>query len=161
MKKRLFIYILLLNIVCGLGCIRSNIYEKNASISGHKWSSSYKPTFEFEISDTSASYNAYFTMRHTEAYPFSNIWIKLQMTEPGKPESESIKIDIPLAQTDGKWLGRGANEIWEHRMPLGQQAASMKFKQKGKYIIRLQHLMRTDPLPEILSIGIRLEKQAS
>lgn len=142
-------------------CIRSNVYEKNVAIPKCQWKSAYKPAFEFEISDTNSSYQLYFTMRHTDAYPYANLWLNVHSNLPGETQDSIVKIEIPLAQADGKWLGRGMNEIWEHRLPLTRSGNALKFKHPGRYHIELQQIMRTDPLPEVMSVGIRMEKNPS
>lgn len=139
-------------------CLNSNVYEHNVALPQQAWKASYKPVYRFDISDTASSYLLSFTMRHTEAYAFSNIWLNVSTKMPGSDKPESMRIEVPLAQPDGKWMGRGMNEIWQHQMPLTRNGAPMKFSRTGTYTIELEQLMRVDPLREVLSAGIRLEK---
>lgn len=139
-------------------CLRSNIFEKNVAIKNFKWNENNKIPFTFHLSDTTASYSMYFTMRHTDAYPFSNIWLNIQTQFPNKDSTSNSKVEIPLADAEGKWLSRGSkgmNEVWEHRMLI---ASPLKFSLQGDYTITLSQIMRINPLPEIMSVGIRLEK---
>lgn len=140
-------------------CIKSNTYEKNITIPSQKWKHSFKPSFEFDITDTNSNYLLFFTMRHTDAYPFSNIWLNVKTTMPNGSLSPAIRTEVPLAQADGKWLGRGSGDIliWDHKMPMTKDGA-VHFDKKGTYKIELEQVMREDPLPEIMSVGIRLEK---
>ncbi len=133
----------------------SNVFEKNVAIKNHSWDEKNHPTFEFSISDTLSNYSMYFNIRHSDAYPFSNIWLRIQTKFPDRDTSSNSKIEIPLADLDGKWLGRGMNEIWEHRMLI---ASPLHFSKPGNYEITLQHIMRVNPLPQVISVGIRLEK---
>ncbi len=139
-------------------CMRSDVYEKNVALPSNKWEESNKPSFTFDISDTLANYTMSLTMRHTDAYPYSNIWLNVTTTPPDEKTGSSVKIEVPLAQPDGKWLGRGMNEIWEHRMPLSRNGEAIHFKKKGVYTIQLEQIMRVNPLPEVMSVGVRLEK---
>ncbi len=139
-------------------CTRSNIYENNVAIKSFKWDEKTKHAFKFDITDTVANYNMYFTIRHSDAYPYSNIWLNIQTQFPGTDTSSQTRIEVPLADLEGKWLGRGMNEIWEHRMLI---ASPVKFSQTGQYTITLQHAMRINPLPEIMSVGIRVEKASN
>jgi gliding motility-associated lipoprotein GldH len=138
-------------------CIKSNTYEKNVSLPSHKWAHKLKPSFEFEISDTNSNYLVYFTIRHTDAYPFSNIWLNVYTTMPGGTQSPPMRTEVPLAQEDGKWLGKTFNEICTQQLLLTKDGA-VHFDKKGKYTIKLEQIMRQDPLPEIMSVGLRLEK---
>lgn len=158
LKSTLYLSLILLSFS---GCIHSNVYEKNVAMPYNRWKSDNKPTFAFYISDTGSTYQLYLTMRHTDAYPYSNLWLNVHSNLPGDAEDSVVKIEIPLAQADGKWLGRGMNEIWEHRMPLSRSGKALKFRHSGRYHVELQQIMRTDPLPEVMSVGIRLEKNPS
>lgn len=144
--------------VCCAGCLPSPHYQKTVSPPHYAWKADYKPSFRFEISDTNSVYNLYFLIRHTEVYPFSNIWIKIYTKEPGAKQFDASRIEIPLAEASGKWLGRGMGDIWEHRMPITRNDAPMRFTKAGMYEIRLEQCMRVDPLPEILQIGLRVEQ---
>ena len=42
------------------------------------WKYDYAPKFSFEITDTASAYQLYLILLHTNAYPFSNIWVRLQ-----------------------------------------------------------------------------------
>lgn len=158
MMKSLTFTLLLFGLLSWTGCLKSNVFEQNVALPAQAWKANFKPAFRFEITDTSARYLLSFTMRHTDAYAFSNIWLNVSTRMPGEAKPESMRIEVPLAQPDGKWMGRGMNEIWQHQMPLTRNGSPLKFKKTGPYSIELEQLMRVDPLSEILSVGIRLEK---
>lgn len=140
------------------GCMESPYFQKDVSIPGYQWTYNYQPTFKVDITDTSALYNLYFIIRHTETYPFSNIWMWIYTKEPGDTSFQKSRIEIPLAEKSGKWLGRGMGEIWEQRMPITRNDAPMVFTKPGTYEIKFEQNMRVDPLPEILQVGLRIEK---
>ena len=52
-------------------------------------------------------------------------------------------------------------EIWEQRLLLNMDGAPLHFSKPGLYHLQLRQLMRTNPLPDILSVGIRLEKNTA
>lgn len=149
---------LLLTGLFASSCLQSNVFEKNVALPGNRWKSDLKPAFSFHISDTSAHYLLYVTLRHTDAYHFSNIWLQVSTRMPGDTQTKPERVEIPLAQADGKWMGRGMNEIWQHQMSLSGVQGYHRFPRKGIYTIQLEQIMRVDPLPEIMSVGIRIEK---
>ncbi len=140
------------------GCLPSPYYQKEYSVPGNEWQNQFKPSFKFDISDTAAVYNLYFIVRHTEAYPFSNIWMWVYTKQPGDSTFQKSRIEVPLAETSGKWLGRGMGEIWEQRMPITHNDNPMEFKKAGQYEIRFEQNMRINPLPDILQVGLRIER---
>jgi len=140
-------------------CIPSNTYEKNEAIFHHRWKKKDVKTFDIAITDTSSHYLMFLTLRHTDAYHYSNIWINLETIKPNGKSSKQ-RVELPLAESSGRWTGRGMNEIFEHKIRLSGNAYT-KFTQKGSYKIRLKQVMRENPLEEIMSVGVRLEKVPS
>lgn len=157
-RKKAFLPFFVLLAVLPLlsGCLESPVYQKQYSVPGNAWAYGWKPAFEFDITDTAAAYNMYFLIRHTEAYPNSNIWVKIHSKEPGDSTFREDRIEIPLAENDGRWLGKGMGSIWEQRMPITRYPKV--FRKAGRYILRLEQNMRTNPLPEVLQVGLRVEK---
>ncbi|HTN46755.1 MAG TPA: gliding motility lipoprotein GldH [Flavipsychrobacter sp.] len=157
LKKTVFYLFILASSVFFLnGCMPSPYYQKSYTLPGNEWAYSHAPAFKFEIDDTAAMYNLYFIIRHTEAYPFSNIWLWIYTKQPGEKTFQKSRIEIPLAEPSGKWLGRGMGEIWEQRMPITQDNQPMVFSKPGIYEIRFEQNMRINPLPEILQVGLRV-----
>ncbi len=157
MKRIPWLPALLLSFFLLGGCISSPYYQKDISIRGNAWSQDQVLRFPFVVEDTASYYHIYFLTRHTDAYPFSNIWMWVYTLEPDSQLLES-RIEVPLADPAGRWLGRGMGEIWEHRMPITRNDKPMKFLKPGNYEIRFEQNMRLDPLPEILQVGLRIEK---
>jgi gliding motility-associated lipoprotein GldH len=139
-------------------CIYNNVFEKNYDLPKRQWPSKDMPSFTFDVKDTLSNYMVYATLRHTDAYPFSNIWLQVETVLPGETKPIESKVELTLSQQAGKWLGRGMQDIREHQIPLTPQGSPVHFSKPGKYTMRLKHLMRQDPLPEMMSVGIRLEK---
>lgn len=150
----------LLGLVLLASCKPSPVYQKYVSIPNHAWDYSFKPTFDIKITDTQSLYNIYFLIRHTHAYPKSNIWLDITTMKPNGTSVDS-RIEVPLAEPNGKWMGRGMNEIWEQRMPITRNDAPMRFQDTGTYTLKMAHINRLNPMPEILDVGIRIEKSTS
>lgn len=137
----------------------SPYYQKEYAIPKNEWQYSFKPTFKFEVTDTNSFYKLHFIIRHTEAYPYSNIWLWVYTKKPGARGFEKTRIEIPLAEQSGKWLGRGMGTIWEQRMPISHEGDDVILRKMGKWEIRFEQNMRVNPLPEILQVGLRIEKE--
>lgn len=155
--KKLFSFLVLVLLLTA--CIESNVYESNYDFPSHQWKPNHKPTFEIKITDTNAPYVFFLNLRHTNAYNFSNIWINMITTSPDGKKTEQ-RVELKLAESSGRWLGRGMNEIYEHKISLSGNAKT-KFQQLGVYKIVMEPIMRQEPLQEILSVGLRIEKMPS
>jgi gliding motility-associated lipoprotein GldH len=158
MSKKIILSFLIVCTIAIAGCVPSPYYQKEHLIQGNEWHSKFAPTFKFEITDTTSLYNMYFLIRHTDVYPYSNIWVWVYTKQPGDSSFQKTRIEIPLAETSGKWLGRGMGSIWEHRMPITHEGDSAILNKRGKWEIRLEQNMRINPLPEVLQVGLRIEK---
>jgi len=83
------------------------------------------------------------------------MWLYVKTSGDSIPQK--ARINITLAEQNGKWLGRGMGEIFEQRMPVSL-GDSINFSRKGTYKITLEQNMRINPLPDVLNVGFRLEK---
>lgn len=133
-------------------CVTFDIYEKNHLFPTQSWSSSNTLNFAFDVTDTNNYHNFYFVLRHQERYPFKNIWVELQVKDPDT--TSVIKREFTLAD-NSKWLGSTIDDITDHRLIFNQQPIRLK---KGTYSFTIKQIMRVDPLPYILSAGIRVQK---
>jgi len=136
-------------------CRKLDRFEKNVSIPGYQWKQSFEPEISFEITDTVSMYQSFLVLRHTHAYAYRNIWLQLSFRQPGDSIFRAEKFELNLQQSDGQWLGTGLSDIWELRHPL---FSDIRFRQPGIYTIRIKQIMRDNPLSEVMSAGIRIEK---
>ncbi len=154
MKRISFCFLLLFIFLSG--CARIDLFEKAVTLPKQEWALANRPEITFDIKDTSASYKVYFIVRHTDAYRYNNLWIKLYSKLPGEQTERSDRYEIPLS-TDSRWLGTGMDDIFDHRVLLYHDP--VKFFKPGRYTLRLEQDMRVDPLENVLNVGIRIEKQ--
>lgn len=148
-------YFLVLVLVgsCIAGCKQVALYERLQNIPKAAWSEDKVPSFSFEITDTITAYNVFVVIRHTNQYPYRNIWLNVGLQQPGDTARHQ-HFELQLAATD-KWLGTGMDDIYEHRARLFNQP--VHFSKSGTVIFTMQHIMRQNPLPGIMQAGIRVE----
>ncbi len=135
----------------------SPFFQKDEVLPKNEWAYNFKPVFTFDITDTTVDYETTFLIRHTEAYQYCNIWLWVHVKSPGDSVGKKVRTNITLAEASGKWLGRGMGEIWEQRMKM-DLGDSIKFNKAGTYQITLEQNMRINPLPDIMNVGVRVEK---
>ena len=135
-------------------CTRVDVFEKNVTIPGHEWSSTFKPEIVFEIKDTLSSYNIFAVIRHSDAYRYKNIWVNMYTHAPGDTINKQ-KLDLQLATDDKGWLGSGMDDIYQHRILITRQPVPLR---PGTYRFKLENVMREDPLEHVFNVGIRVER---
>lgn len=136
-------------------CTTIDLYEKSVTIPQHQWNSSFKPSFDFIIKDTTAPYKLFFIIRHNEKYNFNNIFVNVYVKGPGQDTAQKIQQDLVLATNDKGWLASGMDDIYEHRIQLGSEQ-NLK---AGHYTFTIEQIMREDPLANVLNAGLRIEKK--
>ena len=133
----------------------TGVFEKNLDFNGHEWPSSKKPDIVFDITDTVSLYNIYIVVRHTDAYHFNNLYIQAGVREPGETQVKTGVYDLQLATNGQGWIGTAMDDIYDARLLIQPKT---KFRKSGTYHIILNQLMREDPLKNVLSVGLRVER---
>ena len=94
----------LIGTLLNFGCQTNMIYDDNEEIKNYVWDSKVKPSFTFEVKDTTVLYNIYINVRHVDYYQFNNIWLNVSATFPDGA-TQVNRVEIPLSDEQGKWHG--------------------------------------------------------
>lgn len=140
-------------------CTHIDLFEKSVTLPGHKWDNTYKPSFTFNIKDTTSAYNLFIVLRHNDKYNFNNIYLNLITRQPGQDTTQKARYDLILATDVEGWRGTGMDDIYEHRIPLTASNQQFRFRKPGDYTFILEQIMRENPLKNILNVGLRIEKK--
>lgn len=149
MKKVLFFCLVAL--LCA-SCTK--FYEKSVKVDDSGWAVDSLARFEFDIQDTSATYNIGILVRNSPKYDYQNLWLFMKKVNPDM-EYHNDTIQLFLADDMGNWNGKGIGSICSATYSYQD---SVKFTQPGKYMYIIQHGMRTDSLSGIYNIGLIIEK---
>lgn len=154
-KARLIILVLFLS-----ACDSAKVFEENIALENHIWNVENHPKFQVEITDTVSDMNLIVNIRHSAHYPFSNLWVFVNTTNPEGTQSIDT-LECVLAAKDGRWFGSGLGDIFDIQIPLKTQL----FSRSGNYTFEIKQAMRygdkarIEQLPEIMNIGFRIEKK--
>ena len=136
-------------------CGTNSFFEKTEMLPKHAWAAANRLSFTCAVKDTTVFYNIYIILTHTDAYHYNNIYLDVTTIAPGDTAITTQKA-FQLAKNNYGWLGTAMDDIIEHRMLLTANGP-VKLK-SGNYSFMLRQAMREDPLAEILSAGVRVEK---
>jgi len=157
LQLRRFLFQLILLFSASLfvsSCEQSRVFDKNIPLEKEGWFYGEAKLFEVEILDTAIAYNMYVNIRHTDEYPYNNIWLKLNTTLPDGTTQEN-KINVELSMLTGEWTGNCIDGICYTTVLVQHNFA---LQQKGKYVFSLEQDMRMNPIPYVLDVGIKVEK---
>jgi gliding motility-associated lipoprotein GldH len=152
--KNKIVFILLCIFFVLSGCETKQLFEQSTIYPNHNWPSKQATKYQFNVTDTAATYKIFFVIRHHNAYHYKNIWLDLIIKSPKNAITKQV-LNLNLADDAKGWLGTGMDDIYDQRIPM--TASPIRFN-KGINEISVQHTMREDPLENILSTGIRVEK---
>ena len=136
-------------------CTTIDLYEKSVTIPRHAWENRFRPSFDFEIKDTTVPYKLFLILRHNEKYNYNNIYVNVYVKGPGQDSAQKIQQNLVLATNEKGWLASGMDDIYDHRIPLGPEQ-SLK---AGNYNFIVEQIMRENPLNNVLNVGLRIEKK--
>jgi gliding motility-associated lipoprotein GldH len=145
-----FIFFFLLFFSCNTG----STFDKNVKIPDYRWDMNNIVSLDVEIKDTVNPQNIYINVRNASNYQYSNLFLFLTTKTP-KGEIAGDTIELVLADERGKWLGSGMGDIWDNRILFKR---NFLFPESGTWHFELQQAMRVSPLPQIMDVGMRIEK---
>ncbi|AYL98177.1 gliding motility lipoprotein GldH [Mucilaginibacter celer] len=158
MKRALNIFypaaLLLLTMLAGACTDPNAVIDNNTEIADHNWSYVNRVKFDVKIDDERAAYNEYLNLRVTGNYRYSNIFVLVSQTLPGK-KKQTTRFEVKLANPDGEWLGKGSGNLYSYQVLLRK---GYHFPAKGNYHFEIEQNMRDNPLHEISDVGLRIEK---
>lgn len=135
-------------------CDPNRVYERYEAVNTSGWMPREPKEFHVEITDTVSIYNFYINLRHTNDYPFSNIYFFVQTRFPdGRTYQDTV--EYVLANPSGKWLGKGLGKIKDIRYPFRK---GIHLPMNGTYNFTIYHAMREKYLKGIHDVGIRIER---
>lgn len=152
-NKTLFLIFIFSILTIYLSCDKTKIFENNQTIENKQWAYNQPIIFKTIINDTTLRYNLYINVRTSENYAYQNMWVSLSTQTP-KGNTMQSRIDLPLADNEGKWLGSGFGDVITTQIQVPNR---IKFSEIGEYTFNLVQDMRENPLKEVLSAGMRLE----
>lgn len=135
-------------------CEQSRVFDNNVALNKEGWLYGEQKSFEVNINDTSISYNLFINVRHTDEYPYDNLWLKMTTIFPDST-SQQNNINVQLSEPDGQWTGICVDGICFNSVLVQNNFLLVK---KGKYTFILEQDMRMNPLPYIFDIGVKVEK---
>ena len=148
MKRNLLIVIISILLV---SCQDNVVYTAFKTLPLMGWEADSSLCYNPTITDSTAVYQMQITVRHTDAYPFQNLWLFVDIN---KDTLNIIRdtIECYLANDRGEWLGSG---LTIHELPLLYDD-NFRFATNGEYHIAITQGMRSDTLMGIKEIGVKI-----
>lgn len=156
-------------------CDRSTVYSEFRSVPLREWYADSVLIYRFDIADTLSTYEVLIYVRHTQQYPYQNMWLFVDwgdqeqglLTQSDSTDNvlDSVYMSMPVTKQDtiefylandrGEWLGNGKNGLTE--MPVLYEE-NYRFSHSGEQVVRIAHGMREEPLRGISDVGVLVKR---
>lgn len=149
MRKSFIISIMVVLSFALSACRHDIVYGEFCSIPSEKWGIDELAQFDYTIQDTSVDYRMIIYVRHTERYPYQNMWLFVENN------SRRDTIEFYLADDRGQWLGDKHHGFIE--MPVLFEE-NKHFTDTGTYRMSIQHAMRDSLLRGVTDVGVEIAR---
>lgn len=118
-----------------------------------RWLDSDAKVFEFDIENDAQFYNIVFEFSHVYGYQFASIPLNVNILSPDGT-TEELDIDLKIADNTGKQLADCSGDVCDLFYKIKEKTKL----QKGKYKITVSHKFKGPFLPNVIGIGLAVEK---
>ena len=149
-----YLLVILLLLAGMTACDSGRVFDQYQEIPGSVWHKDSVVVFRIPVDDTLNNHNLYIQLRNETSYRFSNIWLFIEIVQPGG-ETMRDTFEVVLAEPSGKWLGDGFGGL-KTRQAIYRR--DVYFPVSGDFTVSIQHGMREEMLGGIHDVGFRVEK---
>lgn len=157
MKKFVFQFLFtIIFLISLLACNKSSLINEYRTIPKAVWNRDSMVVFQIPVTDTLQRHNLFLGVRNDINYKYSNLWLFVEIIQPGDTTVVKDTFEFTLADPTGKWLGSGFGGVKTNEVLF---KGNVYFPVVGKYDIKIQHGMRGKLLEGITDIGFRVERK--
>lgn len=143
-----------------ISCDKNRVFDSYQTISGG-WAKDDPIQFSISDVDSITKHNVFITLRNTNEYKYSNLFLIARMDFPnGKKLTDTL--EYVMATPEGEWLGTGFNDIKENKLWYRE---GVRFRESGTYTFSIEHAVRKNGnvvgdlrLEGITEVGLRIER---
>lgn len=156
-------FILLALVLVMTSCDSTLVSGDSRALQGY-WDKNDKIEFVIPELDSLKNYNIYLNIRNSNDYPFSNLFLIVNMEFPyGKTVTDTL--EYRMANPDGSWLGSGLGSIKENKLWYKE---NVSFFEPGEYKLSIEHAVRNNgevegvsQLEGITDVGYSIEESSN
>ncbi len=137
-------------------CADQHFFFEEGKLPPEGWRFGDTLSYDFMIEDTTVRYDIQLDVAHGSEYSYQNLYLQIFTQFPdGKQLDQTLSID--LADNKGAWYGNCSGATCKLQVVLQQNAI---FDQVGAHTLKIAQYMRYEPIEEIRSISLVLDKVA-
>jgi len=137
-----------------LACGEAPMYKKTYDFEDQTWGGGESPKFTFQAKDTNIFYNFVLGLRINNSFEYSNTWVFMYTENPDKSIRKDT-LNLPLAEANGKWMGKNSGSVIDNEFLIG---FNKKFPKKGTYSIRFEQANMEKDISNVLDLTFEVRK---
>ena len=143
-----------LSVLLFFTCEWTGTYQKVVALEHDQWPVAHVLDFSFSIEDAAQAYDVCLLVKNTQAYPYQNLYVTYYLEDATQHLLDTkLKNYAIFDAKTGKPLGKG---LWKNKRHRFSLVANHRFPRPGSYTLKLVQFMRTDLLPGLQAVGIRV-----
>jgi gliding motility-associated lipoprotein GldH len=137
-----------------MSCNSNSIYnEFNSNFESNRWNSAEEVSFDFENKNDTEPVSIKLHIGHIYDFQFANVPMEVTVVSPNG-SSETINLDVQFKDESGKDIADCTGDICDLFVPIKDKTTLIK----GKYKFVVKNKFSSPFLPNILGVGILIEK---
>lgn len=136
-------------------CNKNKIHDDfDSNFDNNRWDANDVRVFEFENTQSEAVCDLKFHLGHISGFQFKEVPLEVEIVSPDGM-SEVLPIAMKLSDESGKDIGDCTGDICD----VFQTIKTFQNFEKGKYKVSVKNKFAGPYLPNVLGVGILVEKQ--
>lgn len=138
-----------------LSCNKNKVYDDfDSSFDNNRWEENDYRVFEFESKQSNEACDLKLHFGHISGFQFKEVPLEVLITAPDG-ESEVLSINVKLIDESGKDIGDCTGDICD----VFQTIKTFDTLESGKYKVTVKSKFTGPYLPNVLGVGIVVEKR--
>lgn len=147
-------FLLLTLLAVCTSCADRVIYSESIDIDKTGWDINDTLYFDVELTDTISLLDIGMTITHTDDYPYSNIWLFLEVSSDNGSQFTDT-LNYIIAESSGKWVGAKKGENYVVNTSYRDY---VKMAHTGNYRFAIRQGMREEKLRGVSKLEFRINK---
>jgi len=155
MKNNIYFSFLIFILTLSLlpSCKNNIVSSDSKEIEGEVWNVNQLIELEANLIDTQNNFNLFIDINVKEDFLTNNLWLFISTKSPsGNVQNDTLMFYI--TDEKGKWFGNKSGDIIKNKF---LYKSNIKFPEAGIYSFQINHGMRENDLPKVVSVGISVE----
>ena len=136
-------------------CNKNRVYEVHLdNFPSFRWDTTNIAEYSPEIADKESTYKLFVAFRHVAGFQMKTVKVNLEITSPAGEKTSKDYI-LSLFDNQNNSLSECAGDFCDLETLI---EPNFKFTETGKYQFKIKQLTEINPLPNVMEVGLIIDK---